>query len=109
MRPYLKSERKILNTRLHKLRPIFKSKLSIHIKSILYKSLLRSIWAYTIQIWGSAKPSHMPTIQAFQLICIRLIASVPWYVTNKMLHKDLNMVTVDQLATIYYTKFYIKR
>jgi len=41
--PHLKSKRKILNYRLHLLRPILKSKLSIHTKSTLYKSLLRPI------------------------------------------------------------------
>ncbi|KAL4156145.1 hypothetical protein QTP88_000180 [Uroleucon formosanum] len=106
--PHLKSKRKTLNNRLHLLRPILKSKMSIHIKSVLYKSLLRPIWAYGMQIWGCAKTSQIRSIQAFQSISLRLIASAPWYITNKALHKDLKIDTVDQLAQNYYAKFHVK-
>ncbi|KAL4149790.1 hypothetical protein QTP88_003654 [Uroleucon formosanum] len=106
--PHLKSKRKTLNNRLHLLRPILKSKMSIHTKSVLYKSLLRPIWAYGMQIWGCAKPSQIRSIQAFQSISLRLIASAPWYITNKALHKDLKIDTVDQLAQNYYAKFHVK-
>ncbi|KAL4136280.1 hypothetical protein QTP88_007828 [Uroleucon formosanum] len=104
--PHLKSKRKTLNNRLHLLRPILKSKMSIHIKSVLYKSLLRPIWAYGMQIWGCAKPSQIRSIHAFQSISLQLIASAPWYITNKALHKDLKIDTVDQLAQNYYAKFH---
>uniref|UniRef100_A0A2S2QF69 Putative RNA-directed DNA polymerase n=1 Tax=Sipha flava TaxID=143950 RepID=A0A2S2QF69_9HEMI len=46
--PHLKQKRKNLNYRLHLLRPILKSKLQIHTKHIIYKSLLRPIWSYAI-------------------------------------------------------------
>ncbi|KAE9543133.1 hypothetical protein AGLY_003044 [Aphis glycines] len=104
--PHLKSKHKTLNNRLHLLRPILKSKMSIHTKSILYKSLLRPIWAYGMQIWGCAKPSQILSTQAFQSISLRLIASAPWYITNKALHKDLKIDTVNQLAKHYYSKFH---
>jgi hypothetical protein len=106
--PYLKSKRKILNNHLHLLRPILKSKLPIHTKSTLYKSLFRPIWAYDIQIWGCVKPSQVRTIQASQSITLRLIASAPWYVTNETLHKDLKIVTVDLLTKLYYNRFHSK-
>lgn len=95
--PHLKSKRKTWNNML---RLIFKSKLLNHTKSILYKSILRPIWVYAIQIWGSAEPSQTRTIQAFQSICLHFIALVLWYVTNEKPHKDLAIITVDQLAKI---------
>lgn len=79
---HLKSKRKKLNSRLHLLRPILKSKLSPYTKNIIYKSLLRPMWAYAIQIWGCAKPSPVRTIQAFQSIALRLVTSAPWYISN---------------------------
>lgn len=88
---HLIDKRKTVNNRLHMLRPIYESKLSFHAKSILYKSLLRPIWAYGIQIWGCVKPSQTPTIQSFQLMSLRLMASAPWYTSNKALHKDLKI------------------
>jgi hypothetical protein len=54
---HLKSTRKKLNTRLYLLRSILKSNLSLNNKLIIYKSILRPIWAYGIQIWGFAKAS----------------------------------------------------
>jgi len=104
-RPHLKSKRKI---RFHSLRPFLKSKLLIHTKSTLYKSLLRPIWAYGMQIWGCAKPSQVRTIQTSQSIILRLIASAPWYVTNETLHNDLRIPTVDQLAKLYCNRFHFK-
>jgi len=75
--PNLKSKRETLNNRLHLLRPIFESKLSIRSKSILYTSLLRPVWAYGTQIWGCAEPSQTRTKQAFQSISLRLIRPQP--------------------------------
>jgi hypothetical protein len=105
---HLKIKRKILNNRIHLLRLIFKSRLSIHTISILYRSLLRLIWAYGMQIWSSAKPSQTQSINFFQSISLRLIALAPWYKPNKALHKDLKIDTVNQLAKKYYTKFHSK-
>jgi len=66
--PHLKNKRKKLNSRLHLLRPLLRSNLTIPIKIILYKTLLKPIWTYGIVIWGSAKNSNKKTIQAFQNI-----------------------------------------
>ena len=90
------------------LRPILKSKLSLNSKLTIYKSFLRPIWTYGSQIWGSAKPSQIQIIQAFQSISLRLITSAPWYVTNNTLHKDLKIQTVEQLTKQYYNKFHKK-
>lgn len=106
--PHLKQKRKTLNSRLHLLRPILKSKLPVYTKLILYKSLLRPIWAYAIQIWGCAKPSQIRTIQAFQSITLRMITSAPWFVSNSSLHSDLKIESVDQLAKKHYRSFYSK-
>lgn len=106
--PHLKIKRKTLNTRLHLLRPILKSKISIENKLLIYKSMLKPIWAYGIQIWGCAKPSQIRTIQAFQSISLRLITSAPWYVSNLSLHKDLKIETVSQTAKKYYKNLHTK-
>ena len=103
---HLKQKRKSLNSRLHLLRPLLKSKLSLTNKLTIYKSIIRPAWLYGIQLWGPAKPSNTKTLQAFQSICLRLITSAPWYVTNKNLHKDLNMPTLNDLAKSYYSKFH---
>jgi len=80
--PHLKNKRKALNSRLHFLRPLLRSKLSLRTKKTIYMALLRPMWYYGIQIWGSAKPSNVRTIQAFQSICLRLLSGASWYITN---------------------------
>jgi len=98
---HLKQKRKSVNSRLHlctSLRPLLKSKLSLTNKILIYKSIIRSAWLYGIQLWGSAKPSNFKTIQSFQLICLRIMTSAPWYVSNKNLYKDLNLLTLNDLA-----------
>jgi len=87
--PHLKNKRKKLNSRLHLLRPLLRSNLTIPIKIILYKTLLKPIWTYGIVIWGSAKNSNKRTIQAFQNIFQRVINGAPWFVSNESLNNDL--------------------
>jgi hypothetical protein len=101
---YLKIKRKALNSRLHLLRPLLHSKLSIKTKRTIYLTLLRPIWYYGIQLWGSVKPFNTRTIQAFQSICLRLITGAPWYITNDSLHKDICIPTLNNLATLTYIK-----
>lgn len=43
--PFLKTKRKQLNSRLHILRPLMKSNMSISNRLLLYKSLLQPIWS----------------------------------------------------------------
>jgi len=67
--PHLKSKRKNLNSHLNFLSSYDQySDPNYHYtrKNIIYKSLLRPMWANAIQIRSCAKPSQISTIQAFQ-------------------------------------------
>ncbi|VVC42838.1 Endonuclease/exonuclease/phosphatase,Reverse transcriptase domain [Cinara cedri] len=101
-------KRKQCNARLHLLRPIFKSKLSLKNKILIYKVILTPIWTYGIQIWGQAKLSNIRPLEAFQSISLRVITGCPWYVTNQNLHNDLNIPTPKRLAHQYYKIFHNK-
>jgi len=104
--PHLKTKRKQLNSRLHILRPLLKSNIHISNRLLLYKSLLQPIWSYGIALWGTAKPSNTRTIQAFQAICLRMIAKAPWYVTNVALQNDLQIPTIKHTAIKYYLRLH---
>ncbi|XP_008183743.1 uncharacterized protein LOC103309618 [Acyrthosiphon pisum] len=104
--PHLKTKRKQLNSRLHILRPLMKSNMHISNRLLLYKSLLQPIWSYGIALWGTTKPSNTRTIQAFQAICLRMIAKAPWYVTNVALHNDLQIPTIKHTAIKYYLRLH---
>lgn len=105
---HLKDKRKRLNSRLHLLRPLLRSNLTLPIKIILYKALLQPIWTYGIVIWGSAKNSNKRTIQAFQNITLRLITGAPWFVSNETIHSDLKLPSIDHTAAVYYKRFHAK-
>jgi len=106
--PHLKNKRKQLNSRLHVIRPLLKSNMNLSNRLLLYKSLLQPIWSYGIALWGTAKPSNLRTIQAFQSICLRMVAKAPWYVTNAALHQDLKVQSINQTAITFYSRLHRK-
>lgn len=101
---HLKTKRKPLNSRLHILRPLIKFNMYTSNRLLLYKSLLQPIWSYGIALCNTAKLSKTRTIQAFQAICLRMIAKAPWYVTNFALHNDLQITTIKQTAIKYHLR-----
>lgn len=105
---HLKFKRKSLNSRLHLLRPILKSKIPVQNEILIYKSMFRPIWSYGAQIWGCTKLSQVKTIEAFLSISLRVIMSAPWHVSNLTLHKILYIESVDNLVKTYYKMFHSK-
>jgi hypothetical protein len=104
---HLRIKRLELNRRLKLLFCLLgsRSKLNMTSKVLLYKTLLRPVWTYGIQLFGAAAKSNLRSIQAFQSNVLRLAASAPWYVTNTTLHTDLKMPLVSELASSMYQRF----
>lgn len=75
------------------------SQLSLESKLILYKAVLKPIWTYGIQLWGTASHSNIEIIQRFQNKMLRIITNAPWFITNEQLHHDLKINTVRQEIT----------
>jgi hypothetical protein len=57
---------------------------------VLYKAILKPIWSCGLQLWECAKPSTISLIQRLQSKTLRAITDAPWYVSNLILHTDLN-------------------
>ena len=93
------------NSRLSILRRFLhsSSKLPLHTKLTIYKLFLKPLWTYGVQIWGTAKNSNLKKIQVSQNKIFRLITNAPPYISNHTLHFDLQMKTVTQVATQYYS------
>ena len=70
--------------------------LSVQNKIILYKAILKRVWTYGIQLWGTASNSNIGILQRFQLKTLRSLIDVPWYVTNETIHRDLKIPTVNE-------------
>ena len=91
------------------------SKLSLENKIIIYKAMMKPVWTYCIQLWGSAAVTIIAILQRFQSTIRPTITNAPWYVTNNQLHNDLDLLSVeeeikryssnyiDRLKLIYYT------
>lgn len=73
-----------------------KSKLSMENKLLIYKVILKPVWTYGCQLWGSASTSNIEIIQRFQSKCLRKITCAPWYISNVNLHRDLKMPFVKE-------------
>lgn len=107
---HTKTKRTELNRRYGLLRRILgpTSKLSTENKLTLYKTILRPIWTYGIELWGTAKQTNVNRIQAFQSKTLRRITNAPFYVTNETLHRDLNIPYVSDLSKSRFQSFHEK-
>jgi hypothetical protein len=90
---YLQTKRLTLNNCLRMLRPLLtKNKYStLNTKLLIYKSLLKPIWTYGLQLWEAAKKSNTNLIQTFQNISFRRLSNTPPYILNQTLHNDLHI------------------
>jgi hypothetical protein len=84
------------------------SKLSMENKLLLYKSILKPIWTYGVQLWGSASVSNIEIIQRYQSKLLRKITNAPWYVSNRTLHEDLRVATVKEEIQNFSEKYLAK-
>jgi len=53
--------------------------------------LFKPIWTYGVQLSGTVANSNIEIIQTFQNKYLGIIVNAPWYVTNDILHHDLNI------------------
>ena len=82
-----------------------KSQLSFENKLLIYKAILKPIWTYGIQLWGSASTSNIEILQRFQSKTLRVITNAPWYVPNNVIHRDLNVKTVKSEISTFSEKY----
>lgn len=82
-----------------------KSQLSLNNKLLIYKTILKPIWTYGIQLWGSASNSNLEILQRFQSKVLRAIADAPWYVNNAIIHNDLCVPTIKSEISAFSEKY----
>ena len=95
---HVSAKRKQLDLKLRKLYCIigWKSQLSLANKLLFYKVIQKPIWTYGVQLWGSASNSNLEILERFQSKVLRIITGVPWYVSNAVIKRDLQVLTVRQ-------------
>ena len=84
------------------------SKLSLANKITLYKVMVKPIWTYGIQLWGTSSTSNIEILERFQSKTLRRIVNAPWFVSNRTIRDDLKIPTVKEeitrLSKIYQEK-----
>jgi hypothetical protein len=73
-----------------------KSKLSTNNKLLIYKVIIKPIWTYGIQLWGTTSNSNIEILERFQSKVLRLRVDAPWYVSNSVIRKNLQIPTVKE-------------
>jgi hypothetical protein len=73
-----------------------KSKLSTSNKLLIYRTILKPIWPYGIQLWGTASTSTIEIPERFQSKALRMTVDAPWYVPNTVIRRDLHTPTVKE-------------
>jgi hypothetical protein len=77
------------------------SKLSTTNKLFLYKTILKPIRTYGIQLWGTASTSNIDILERFQSKALLMIVDAPWYVPNTLIRRDLHISTVKEEISRY--------
>lgn len=81
------------------------SALTLDNKLLLYKSIIKPVWTYGIQLWGSTSASNRDIIQRVQSKILRSITGAPWYIRNRNIHLDLGMDTIDETIKAYSARY----
>jgi len=106
-RKHKTTKRKQLDLKLRNLYWIIsrKSQLSLENKLLAYKVILKPVWTYGIQLWGTASNSNLEILERFQSKVLRIITDAPWYVPNTIIKRDLQIPTVKQEARKYSANY----
>jgi len=106
-RKYITTKRKQLDLKLRNLGWIIgrKSQLSLENKLLVYKIILKPVWTYGIQLWGTASNSNLEILELFQSKVLHIITDAPWYITNAIIKRDLQIPTVKQEARKYSANY----
>jgi len=94
----------------HKLRKLYwiigrKSQLSLENKLLVYKVILKPVWTYGIQLWGTASNSNLEIPERFQSKVLSIITDAPRYVPNTIIKRDLQIATVKQEVRKFSAKY----
>jgi hypothetical protein len=72
------------------------SRLTTSNKLLGYIVVLKPIWTYGLQLWGTASTSNIEIHQRFQSKALHMITNAAWYVPNVVLRHDLHIPSVKE-------------
>jgi hypothetical protein len=105
---HIKKKKKQIDLRLKELYWLIgrRSRLPLENKLLIYKTVIKPIWTYGIELWGCASKSSINILQRAQSKILRVITNAPWYVTNFTLHTDFNIPFISEVITDKCNKYH---
>jgi hypothetical protein len=82
-----------------------KSKLSTSNKLLIYKTILKPIRTYGIQLWGKASTSNIEILERFQSKALCMIVDASWYWPNTVIRRDLQTPTFKEEIRRYSSQY----
>jgi hypothetical protein len=80
------------------------SQLTLENKITIYKTIIKPVWAYGIELWGCSEPSNTKILQTFQSKTLWKIANAPWYISNLTLRNDFHIPYITEVIRAYAKK-----
>lgn len=80
-----------------------RSKLKLNNKILLYKSMIRPIWAYGSQMWACAANSNLNQIEITQNKILRQMTGARWYERNADIRGELGIESME----VYISRLYM--
>lgn len=82
-----------------------RSKLTLENKILLYKSMIRPIWAYGCQMWACAPNSSIDQIEIIQNLILRQMAGARWYERNADIRAELGLESIETFISRMYSNY----
>lgn len=82
------------------------SQLTLENKLLLYKAILKPIWTYGIELWGTASISNIEILERYQSKTLRTIVNAPYYVKNSTIRNDLQICSVKKEVNRLSSKYF---
>jgi hypothetical protein len=61
---------------------------TFHKQQASHNTILKPIWTYGIQLWGTAYTSNIEILDRFQSEALRMRVDALWYVPNTVIGRD---------------------
>jgi hypothetical protein len=82
-----------------------RSNLSTSNKLFIYKTILKPIWTYGAQLWGSDSTSNIEILVRFKSKALHMTVDTPRYVQNTVIRRDLQIPTVKEEIRRYSSHY----
>lgn len=104
---HIKIKRTELNIRLGKLHWLIgrQSTLTLQNKLLVYSTMLKPLWTYGLELWGTASSSNLEILQRFQNKTLRIMVNAPWFVRNEEVHEHAQIPFVKEVIRSSSTRY----